>query len=137
MYDGGKILVGLGAFVFLLSIPFWYSAATGGQTGRPELETPKGESCVESTEYMRASHMDLLNEWRDLVVREGQRHVTGADGKPVVWKSGQYAGQPMEMSLTKTCLTCHQSRKRFCSRCHDYVDLKPYCWDCHVELKGE
>jgi hypothetical protein len=125
MYDGGKILIGLGAFVFLLSIPFWFSAATGGATGRPELETPKGERCVEDVEYMRAAHMDLLSEWRDLVVREGQRTYVAKDGTK------------HEMSLTKNCLSCHQSRERFCNRCHDYVDMKPYCWDCHVEPKGE
>ena len=122
MYDGGKILIGLGAFAVLITIPIWLSLATGGSGARPELVLPKeGGKCVEDTEYMRTSHMDLLSEWRDIVVREGRRTYTAKDGRE------------HEMSLTRTCMSCHESREQFCTRCHEYVDLQPYCWDCHVE----
>jgi hypothetical protein len=70
---------------------------------------------------MRADHMTLLNEWRDLVVRENQRTYTATDGT-------EY-----EMSLTKTCLDCHSNKEEFCDKCHTYADVSPYCWDCHVE----
>jgi len=79
------------------------------------------KECVASTEYMRASHMDLLNEWRDEVVREGNRIYTSPNGKE------------FEMSLTKTCTNCHYNKKEFCDQCHDYLGVTPYCWDCHVE----
>ena len=69
---------------------------------------------------MVAEHMNLLNEWRDLAVREGQRDHVAEDGKTY------------DMSLTRTCLDCHQSKKKFCDQCHDYLGVKPYCWNCHV-----
>ena len=70
---------------------------------------------------MRASHMTLLAEWRDRVVRDGVRTYTGADGRVV------------RMSLSGTCLgTCHTDKTAFCDRCHDYAGVKPACWDCHV-----
>jgi hypothetical protein len=81
---------------------------------------------VEDAEgYMKSWHMDLLNTWRDDVVREGKRiHV-----------SRDY-GTRYEMSLTKTCLGCHSNKKKFCDQCHDYIGVEPYCWDCHIEREG-
>ena len=77
--------------------------------------------CVESAEYMRDSHMVLLDEWRDAVVREGHRTYVSS------------TGERHEMSLTKTCLGCHTDKSKFCDRCHDFVGEAPYCWDCHVD----
>jgi hypothetical protein len=65
--------------------------------------------------------MDLLMTWRDQVVRENVRTFVAPDGKT-------YA-----MSLTKTCMKCHASKADFCDKCHDYVAVKPYCWDCHID----
>jgi hypothetical protein len=69
---------------------------------------------------MRARHMHILDEWRDRVVRLGERNYTAPDGK-------QY-----NMSLSNTCINCHHNREEFCNRCHNYVSIRPYCWDCHV-----
>ena len=69
---------------------------------------------------MRNSHMDLLNTWRNSVVRENSRDYEATDGK--VYR----------MSLTGTCLGCHTNKKEFCDRCHDYVSVAPDCWNCHV-----
>ncbi len=69
---------------------------------------------------MRANHMRLLNDWRDLVVREGERTYTAADGKVY------------EISLTGTCLKCHSNKETFCDRCHDYAGVTPSCWNCHI-----
>ncbi len=122
------------------------------------MELPSGESaCVEDREYMRAHHMELLDEWRTAVVREGSStYVSKASGKSY------------PMSLTKTCMGCHTSREAFCDKCHEYEsvsslhvlspcpqgtrhaprDVLPLaereeyargigCWDCHhVEPKG-
>jgi len=127
MHDGGKIIAGLAVFLGLVSFPFWFGAALGGDGKLPEPKLPaslQGKQCVESKEYMRAYHMDLLDKWRDEAVREGLRmHVT-EDGR-------QY-----DKSLTNTCLKCHESRKDFCQQCHNYVGVDPYCWDCHVETRG-
>jgi hypothetical protein len=123
MHDGGKIIVGLIIFIVLISFPIWYNVA-GGKAGYvPDLEKAKGENCVEDTEWMRNSHMDLLDDWRDRVVRDGERMYKGVDGKMY------------EMSMTHTCLDCHENKDRFCDRCHDYLSVSPYCWECHVDPK--
>jgi hypothetical protein len=70
---------------------------------------------------MKANHMDLLNEWRDLVVRDGKRIYDSFDGKEYI------------MSLSNTCMDCHSNKSEFCDSCHDYSGVIPYCWDCHVE----
>jgi hypothetical protein len=127
MGDRGKISIGLAIFVILVTFPFWGRMIASGdaQVSRPELETPAGETaCVEATEYMTANHMDLLNNWRDSVVREGVLDYTAEDG------------QVYQMSLTKTCLDCHDNRDDFCTRCHDYANVAPTCWECHTTPGG-
>jgi hypothetical protein len=124
MYDSGKILLGLIIFIGLFTYPIWYDLASGGAANKPNIVLPNNEDikeCVASTEYMRASHMDLLNEWRDLVVREEKRIYTSPSGKE------------FEMSLTNTCTNCHSNKSEFCDRCHNYLGVTPYCWNCHVE----
>ena len=73
---------------------------------------------------MRSKHMEVLDDWRDSVVREGNRMVE-------VEGLGQ-----VEMSLTRSCLGCHGSYENFCKKCHDYADVTPYCWDCHIIPEG-
>jgi len=126
MYDAGKILPGLALFLVLATAPIWYNVASGHEAIAPEIEKPKDATqCVEDTDFMRREHMQLLSEWRDDVVRRGDRvHVTPD-------------GRRYEKSLTHTCLGCHQSKANSCDRCHDYLDVKPYCWECHVDPKGE
>ena len=126
MSDKGKILFGLSVFVILITYPFWSRLAAGEpEGGRPELEYPtNAEACIEPTDYMAASHMDLLNEWRDDLVREGNREYVSS------------TGEAYEKSLTKTCLNCHEDRDTFCTRCHDYADVQPTCWQCHVTPGG-
>jgi hypothetical protein len=124
MYDSGKILLGLIIFVGLFTYPIWYGLASGETANKPNIILPADENikeCVAATEYMRASHMDLLNEWRDLVVREEKR----------IYRSS--SGKEFEMSLSNTCTNCHSNKSEFCDRCHDYLGVTPYCWNCHVE----
>ena len=122
MYDKGKILFGLLIFFGLLSIPLWYTVGQGSSDYVPELDKAvRGDTCVMAdVAEMRANHMDLLNEWRDLAVREGVRTHTTEDGRKFT------------MSLTNTCLDCHKSKAGFCDKCHDYLGVTPYCWECHV-----
>lgn len=125
MSDKAKIAAGLALFVALVGFPLWYALAATGDAARPELELPTDQTrCVEDTEYMTANHMDLLNRWRNAVVREGQKEYVSASGQVFI------------MSLTKTCLDCHTNRDNFCTRCHDYSDVSPKCWDCHVDPEG-
>jgi hypothetical protein len=129
MSEKAKIGTGLIIFIVLMTVPFWYNAAFGGEGRRPELQKAAvGAECILPTEQMRERHMELLNTWRDEYVREGKPYVLDARGQPRVWPDGQ----PMLKSLSKTCLGCHQDKSQFCDRCHTYAAVDPYCWDCHV-----
>jgi len=123
MYDGGKIIVGLIIGVGLLLSPFIYNAGTAAKAPDPEL-TPKAKEakvCVKSKAYMTANHFSLLDVWRHTVVRDGERYFKAEDGK-IYYKS-----------LQVTCMDCHSNKSKFCDQCHDYLNIDPYCWDCHIE----
>ena len=119
-----KTLIFSGLVVFLLgaTFPFWQSIDPD-DFPKVAMET-KGDQCVAPAEYMRKNHMLLLNNWKDSVVRDGERFHMMPDGNRV------------EKSLTKTCLGCHVSKKQFCEECHTYASVKPYCWECHVVPKS-
>jgi hypothetical protein len=122
LHDGKKIILGLLIFLGLATFPAWYLVAHGGHGDVPELAKPvSGDRCVESKDFMRAHHMQLLDGWRDAVVREGRRTYTSRD----------FPGRTYEMSLTKTCLRCHADREKFCDRCHATLSVAPSCWECH------
>jgi len=123
MYNSGKIISGLVIFLVLVTFPFWY-ALVGGAAEPPDPPVPEG-NCVEDAEYMAAWHMDLLDQWRDEVVREGVRD-------PVVVDGVSYP-----RSLTQGCLACHDNKEAFCDVCHSYAGVDPYCWDCHLEPQGQ
>ena len=127
MRDRPVIVAALAVFLFLITFPIWYNRAAGTASAAPELQKPvKGERCIYPTAYMRPSHMDVLMEWRDEVVRNNRRLV-------------RIGGTTYNMSLTATCMDCHSSKADFCDRCHNYAGVQPYCWDCHVDpalLKG-
>ena len=126
MSDKGRIIAGLAIFLVLATFPIWHTLGAGGDASAPELELPKDSSqCVENTEYMTAYHMDLLDQWRNAVVREGGKDYTS-----------KTSGERYEMSLTKTCMGCHGNREAFCVRCHNFANVEPRCWECHVESRG-
>ncbi|MDQ7785629.1 MAG: sulfate reduction electron transfer complex DsrMKJOP subunit DsrJ [Desulfomonilaceae bacterium] len=122
MYDKGKIIIGVIIFLALLLSPFLY------QLGKPVTAPTlvlgtKEKQCVESLAFMKSSHMVLLDTWRDEVVREGKSLYVNS------------AGKPYNMSLQNTCMKCHTTKTQFCDRCHDYLDVAPNCWDCHIAPK--
>jgi len=123
MSNKNAILSGLAVLIVAAFFPVWYGfIAKKGEP--PVIEKPTNATkCVEDVEYMRAYHMDMLNTWRDKVVREGQRWHESKNGK-------------FEMSLTRGCMSCHEYKKS-CYRCHSYVNVHPYCWDCHLSGKEE
>ncbi|MEJ2589283.1 MAG: sulfate reduction electron transfer complex DsrMKJOP subunit DsrJ [Deltaproteobacteria bacterium] len=120
MFNRGWVIAGIMFFAAAIGFPFYWHAL-GRHAPFPELELPVGEKkCVESAAYMRTDHMRLLHAWRTAVVRDHLFVYTSTDGRR------------FEMNLHKTCMGCHKSRDRFCTRCHDYNDVSPPCWECHV-----
>jgi cytochrome c len=119
------ITIALIVFVGLILLPFVYNE---GDSSAPEpVLTEKAKAakiCVAPTEFMRTSHMQLLNEWRHEVVRNGTRLYTDVNGNE------------HRMSLSSgegSCMDCHHNKSEFCDKCHDYASVEPYCWQCHIE----
>ncbi len=153
MYDGGKIIAGLIIGLGLLLSPFIYNAGRAAKAPEPELtaKAKEAKECVESTAYMRAWHMQLLDEWRHTAVRDGDRYyrprkkargmrldqrlldqwrhiVSDGERRYIPKKDKVYY-----KSLQVTCLDCHSNKSKFCDQCHNYMGVTPYCWDCHIE----
>ena len=126
MRDRGVIYLGLLIFLGLITYPVWHDLVAGTTSRGPEPILPAREKqCVAPLSYMRTSHMNLLMNWRDDVVRRNVHNFTAFNGKNYT------------MSLTGTCLSagCHTSKADFCDRCHNYAAVSVYCWDCHVDPK--
>lgn len=128
MSSRARIALGLGVFFLLGAYPVWNGLASSAGPERPALaqavDSVQGTGCIEDTAWMKAHHPALLNEWRTSVVRDGER----------TWTSS--TGSTWDMSLTGTCLQCHTNTQTFCTRCHDYGEVQPTCWNCHVAPEG-
>jgi hypothetical protein len=129
LYNRGIVIAGIAIFVIAVTFPFWYGKGRAVAPPALDLDTPAirglaDKRCVEDAAWMRENHMKLLDSWRDKAVREGNRIHTSKDGRT------------FEIALTGSCLKCHTSKDRFCDRCHDYVGVKPSCFNCHV-VPGE
>jgi hypothetical protein len=144
MNSKAGVIIGLVIALVVLTVPFWYALGqrvTGRSQPAPEIALPTAEDmgcpekdrhCVEDN--MRARHMQVIDEWRDAVVR---------DGITEEYESQDHPGSSYVRSLTKTCLLqCHASaepdstvsvQQRFCNECHQYANIRPNCWDCHLE----
>ena len=139
IYNGGKIFFGLIIFIGLVTSPFLFNIGKSNIVRDPkaaEIMQLMGLQCVEKKTFMRANHMQLLDEWRDSVVRKGNSLYKASDGKNYV------------MSLQNTCMNCHSDKnetcnachnniaiKHTCDGCHNSIAVKPYCWDCHIAPK--
>ena len=119
MYDKGKIIAGIVIFLVLITFPVWYLTANSQTSHVPQLQTPTGNECVESSDWMLTSHMKLIDDWRRLAVREGNHTYIASDGKEYF------------ISMTGTCLSCH-NKDTFCDPCHSYEGVTPNCWSCHI-----
>ena len=156
MYDGGKIIPGLIIGLSLFLFPFFWNSGRAAKAPVPQL-TEKAKAateCVAPTPYMRTWHMQLLDNWRQEVVRNGDRYY---DTKPKTWEMGwdrkvleywrnfiadtgpEYKGLKQDKvvykSLQLTCMECHSNKSKFCDECHNYMGVAPYCWDCHIAPK--
>lgn len=128
----GRIIAGLIVFVAFFGFPFYYNIGKANPRPEPKTDTPAimkweqehgKKECVESREFMRSEHMQLLNDWRDSVVRDGNRIYVNKEGKS------------FSISLQNTCMRCHSNKKEFCDKCHTYMSVDPYCWKCHIQPK--
>lgn len=120
MYNKGTIIAGLAIFVLFVTFPIWFNGLDAGPLPKPELP-PGGEKlCVAPASEMRDTHMQLLNEWRDDVLRNADRVSVTVDGKE--YRKG----------LQTACMQCHSNKEKFCDSCHEYAAVQPTCWDCHL-----
>lgn len=125
MYNAKGVIIGIAIFVIVFTSPFWLSWIGQDYTSTGVV-MPTGEKyCVEDTEFMRANHMRLLNEWRDAALREENREYVSA-----------LTGKRFLISLQNTCMKCHTNYAAFCEKCHVANSVYPYCWTCHV-IPGE
>jgi hypothetical protein len=122
MYNKGTIIPGLIIFILLITFPVWFNAFSTAASTLPKVELPPGgeKVCVAPVAEMRASHMVMLNEWRDDVLRNGNRVAVTAGGKE--YRKG----------LQTACMACHTNKEKFCDSCHAYASVNPFCWDCHL-----
>ncbi len=127
IYHKKQVMTGLVIFIALITFPFWYNYGKAAPAPKVELskEAKAAKVCVRPTDFMKTEHMQLLDEWRDVVVRTGQRMYVNEEGKA------------FDMSLSNTCMECHSNKAEFCDRCHDYASADPYCWDCHIDNPKE
>ena len=123
MDDKKWIITGLVIFILIFTFPLWYNHLKVAPAPEPQL-TDKAKAAKECVApNMKIEHMQLLDAWRDTVVRGGERIYLNSSGK-------EFA-----MSLTNTCLDCHSEKAEFCDKCHTYASVSPYCWDCHIDPK--
>lgn len=120
MYNKKTVIPGLAIFVILVTFPVWFNGLSAGPVPTPELPPGGEKECVAPASEMRDTHMQLINEWRDDVLRDGNRQYVKVGNKE--YRKG----------LQMACMECHTNKEKFCDTCHDYVSVKPYCWDCHL-----
>jgi len=133
IYNGGPIFLGILVFLAIALFPFYNNFGKVNAKPEPKVDTPAiqeyekangKKECIESKEWMRGEHMQILNQWRDSVVRDYNR----------TYKSNSHPNAaPFNMSLQSGCMKCHSNKKKFCDECHNYLSVKPYCWDCHIQ----
>ncbi|ASQ89569.1 hypothetical protein CHL67_00205 [Prosthecochloris sp. GSB1] len=118
------LLTLIGALALVLLVTVTAFRPDGGAEPVPQAKAAPVDStvCIASKEYMKAHHMQVLDKWRHEAVRDGDRiHVTPD-------------GRQFEKSLN-TCLGCHSKNRMFCFLCHQYANVKPTCWNCHLSPK--
>ena len=95
MYNSGKIIAGLIVFILFVTFPFLFNMGKASAKPKPSIDTPvinqmQVKQCVESKDFMRTEHMQLLNSWRDSVVRNGDRIYVNKAGQEHKYESSKY-----------------------------------------------
>ena len=130
MNNSRYIIIGLVLFIAVVTFPFIGGIDRASSAPELSLDTPvinalEKKECIESTDFMRSRHMELLSDWKDAVSRDGLRVYTSS------------TGQTYNISLQNTCLNCHSNKQEFCDRCHEYAGQEPVCWNCHFAPGGD
>lgn len=130
MKDNNKIVIGLVIFVAIVTFPFWYNLGRASTAPEPKLseKAKAAKECIVPKKDMKQEHMQILDLWRDTVVRDANRSYKSVSGKM------------FNMSLSTgedSCMGCHETKTEFCDKCHNYASVAPYCWDCHIAPKEE
>ncbi len=118
MNDKKYIIAGLVVFCAIVVLPFVFNLGKAAPAPEPTL-TEKAKAagyCVLPKSEMKAGHMQILDHWRDTVVRNGNR----------IYKNS--SGKSFNMSLSSgenSCMGCHSNKAEFCDRCHNYASVKP------------
>lgn len=119
--NGNTRLIVVAISVVIILLPLGYSVVYSAfSQGAPLPEGPDTEGfCLNDVprKHMRFHHMDLLKDLRDEMVRDGKGKV-------------EFFGKTRQVELGQ-CWDCHASRKEFCNRCHEPVNLYPDCFRCH------
>ena len=118
MRDAGKIVGGFVIAVVVAAGPLWVGSARGVKDVALA-RAAGGERCLRPRAEMRQNHPTLLRNWRESVVRLGDRVHHSEDGVDV------------RISLTGTCLGCHGKASEFCDKCHAQAAVSLSCWQCH------
>jgi cytochrome c553 len=139
IYDAKYVVAGLVLFFVLATCALWPNLGKTVPVPQPKLDTPviqklaeKDRKCILPTPEMRATHMQMLIDWRENVVRSKEQQVTTSRGREFVAPDGK----KYLASLTNTCMECHSNKVEFCDQCHNYAAVVPNCWGCHLE-KGK
>ena len=120
MYNKGTVIAGLAIFVLFVTFPIWFNGLDAGPLPKPELPPGGEKECVAPAALMRDTHMQLLNVWRDDVLREADR------------VAGKVGDREFRKGLQMACMECHTNKEKFCDTCHEYASVTPTCWDCHL-----
>ena len=116
----GSLCLGLAALLLAAGTAQAADAPKAGRAAGPVLDAPRGERCVEDTQLMRRSHMEMLKHQRDKTVHLGIRTTAHS-----------LAG----------CIECHAnmadgsvlgSDRHFCQGCHTFAAVKLDCFECHA-----
>lgn len=107
------------------SVLFFLLIAVVVTADNSKVPPPKGEQCVEDTEYMRSHHFETILHQRDKTVIEGIRTTRHS---------------------LKNCIDCHitpnadgqyarysNKDEHFCATCHTYAAVKIDCFECHAD----
>ncbi|MDM8547560.1 sulfur reduction protein DsrJ [Candidatus Venteria ishoeyi] len=119
-----RLTLSLLSMVCMLLLSSWTHVYgdTGAKAPKAIAWASETQACVESNEFMRRNHMELIRHQRDDTMRKGIRttkhslqqcincHVTYDDNK-----------QPV----------AQKDPRHFCSACHNYAAVNIDCFQCH------
>jgi len=120
---GGFISLGLAGALLALAVQ-----AAGNNFVVTGSRAANEKSCVETTDFMRRNHMEVIKHQRDETVHGGIRSTKHS-----------LAG----------CIACHGAKgpagellpvndeKQFCGACHHFAAVRLNCFDCHATVPTE